>query len=472
VKNTISQIRNNRPTPTKDALAIRRIRVERLFGRYSYDLKVDASATDATKLLILYGDNGSGKTTLLQLIFNLLSHIDKQGHKSVLAKTKFKSLIVDLGHDAQVVAKRRGKRILGTYTAYVKQRGKVTGRIEFRADRANDIMRPDWQTQDVYDRNVGRFLKGLENLRVALFFVTDDRQLLQNARRARESDDENEESEEGVALRRRLRRSARLRGKYLDRAVSQAISVAVQWAREQVLSGSKQGEADANTIYTGIVRRLANVSAVKRADKRANFGLLITALREQAARTAQFAKFGFPSALNIGELIDSLIRAKRDLPTIYKIVEPFVDTIRAKLDALQEVQDSVSGFVETLNSFFKDKKVDFDLKEGVSIKTSDGTVLPPAALSSGEKQLLLLFCNTLITKNDQAIYLIDEPEISLNIKWQRRLIQRLLISAEKRKVQFILATHSFELFAPFRKNVLQLVDKHDARTKPATSKNY
>ncbi len=460
--------RNQLVSIPKDTLAIRRIKVEKLFGRYSYDLRAETSATDAAKLLILYGDNGSGKTTLLQLVFNLLSHIDKQGHKSLLARTKFKSLRVDLGDHAQVIAKRRGRRIVGTYTAFVKWRKKTTGRIEFRTDKNNEITRREGQSEEAYQKSVERFLKSLENLRIAIFFVTDDRQLLQNALRPRKHDDESEEVIEAVTVRRRVRRPTRSKGKYLDTAVSRAIAVAVEWAREQVLSGSRQGEADANTIYTSIVRRLAKVSAAKTETKQANFGMLIATLREQAARTAQFAKFGFPSALNISELIGSLAKAKRDLPTIYKIVEPFVNTIKAKLDALQEVQDSVSGFVETLNSFFKDKKVAFDLKEGVSIKTNDNTVLSPAHLSSGEKQLLLLFCNTLITKNEQSIYLIDEPEISLNIKWQRRLIQRLLISAERRRVQFVLATHSFELFAPFQKNVLQLEDKNDARKKSAT----
>jgi hypothetical protein len=410
------------------------------------------------------------------LVFNLLSHVDQQGHKSFLAKTKFRSLVVDLGDHAQVIAKRTGKRIVGTYTVLVRWRGKTTARIEFKTDKDNDITRGGL-APDAYRKRVLRFLKSLENLRVALFFVTDDRQLLQNAATPKTPDNESEEIDftydeseeiEAVALRRRSKRPKRSRRKYLETAVTRAITVAVEWAREQALSGSKQGEADANTIYANIIKRLGNISGAKKETKHANFGGLIATLREQAARTAQFAKFGFPSALNISDLIGSLASAKRDLPTIYKIVEPFVTTIRAKLDALQEVQDSVSGFVENLNFFFKDKKVAFDLKEGVSIRTSDNTVLSPAELSSGEKQLLLLFCSTLITKNDQAIYLIDEPEISLNIKWQRSFIQRLLLSAQKRRVQFILATHSFELFAPFQKNVLQLLDRKDARPKPAT----
>src|SRR5579863_8810610 len=243
------QPRDQLATMPKDALAIHRIRVEKLFGRYSYDLRSEVSATQATKLLILYGDNGSGKTTLLQLIFHLLSHIDKSGHKSFLAKTKFKSIAIDLGKHTQVIAKRRGKKIIGTYTALVKQRGKELGRIEFNADKNNDVIRPEGHSQEAFEKKVQRFLKCLENLRIALFFVTDDRQLLQNEPRRSDTGQESEEFVQSAGGRLRLKRSPRTRGKYLDAAVSRAVKVAVQWAREQVLSGSKQGEADANTIY-------------------------------------------------------------------------------------------------------------------------------------------------------------------------------------------------------------------------------
>ena len=77
-------------------------------------------------------------------------------------------------------------------------------------------------------------------------------------------------------------------------------------------------------------------------------------------------------------------------------------------------------------------------------------------LSSGEKQLLLLFINT-ITATDQAtIFIIDEPEISLNIKWQRMLLKTLLKFSARNYVQFIIATHSIELLAPNSTNVIKL----------------
>ena len=74
-------------------------------------------------------------------------------------------------------------------------------------------------------------------------------------------------------------------------------------------------------------------------------------------------------------------------------------------------------------------------------------------------KLLLLFINT-ITATDQAtIFIIDEPEISLNIKWQRKLLNSLLRLSTKSQVQFMIATHSIELLAPNVENVVKLEDQ-------------
>ena len=58
---------------------------------------------------------------------------------------------------------------------------------------------------------------------------------------------------------------------------------------------------------------------------------------------------------------------------------------------------------------------------------------------------------------ENSIIIIDEPEISLNVKWQRSLVQTLLDCVEGRAVQFILATHSIELLTHHKDHVLQLL---------------
>ena len=102
------------------------------------------------------------------------------------------------------------------------------------------------------------------------------------------------------------------------------------------------------------------------------------------------------------------------------------------------------AFLEKLISrmFTGKKRIIFE-DTGLSVEAESGKKIGLASLSSGEKHVLGIFIETLLA--EQNSLLIDEPEISLHIDWQR-----LLISAMNQlnpKAQLILATHSPEMMA-------------------------
>jgi predicted ATPase len=70
----------------------------------------------------------------------------------------------------------------------------------------------------------------------------------------------------------------------------------------------------------------------------------------------------------------------------------------------------------------------------------DGDVLCPYQLSSGEKQILVILLTVLVQDNDSGVLFMDEPEISLHVEWQEKLIR--LIRELNPNVQIILTTHS------------------------------
>ena len=146
------------------------------------------------------------------------------------------------------------------------------------------------------------------------------------------------------------------------------------------------------------------------------------------------------------------------LTITWNVLKPYLDSVSARLDALQETQNLLRLFVSTVNSFFNDKKIELHVRTGLKIATEKGQEISPESLSSGEKQLLLLLCNTLTARDKATIFIIDEPEISLNIKWQRQLIHVLLDFTKGSLVQFLLATHSIELLAQYKRNVVKLQD--------------
>lgn len=67
-------------------------------------------------------------------------------------------------------------------------------------------------------------------------------------------------------------------------------------------------------------------------------------------------------------------------------------------------------------------------------------VLCPYQLSSGEKQMLVILLTVLVQDNRPTVLFMDEPEVSLHIEWQQKMIT--LIRDLNSHVQIILTTHS------------------------------
>ncbi|PCJ63634.1 MAG: hypothetical protein COA58_15975 [Bacteroidetes bacterium] len=157
--------------------------------------------------------------------------------------------------------------------------------------------------------------------------------------------------------------------------------------------------------------------------------------------------------MDLKKSISSIKTNKERLPGILHL---FINSTKARFSALENLYETINDFIVSINSFYTKKTLSFNLSKGFEIRHNSGDKLKLEMLSSGEKQLLLLFINT-ITATDQAtIFIIDEPEISLNIKWQRNLLKTLLKFSSNNYVQFIIATHSIELLAPNTKNVAKL----------------
>jgi ABC-type glutathione transport system ATPase component len=138
---------------------------------------------------------------------------------------------------------------------------------------------------------------------------------------------------------------------------------------------------------------------------------------------------------------------------VAQVLTPYLDGVKARLDALQDVTDAVATMVQSANTFFTDKHLTFDLRKGFTVMLPDESELSAERLSSGETQLLLLLCNLIAARDDATLFLIDEPELSLNVKWQRFLVQALLRGMEGSQCQLVLATHSLDLIAQYDSRV-------------------
>lgn len=112
-------------------------------------------------------------------------------------------------------------------------------------------------------------------------------------------------------------------------------------------------------------------------------------------------------------------------------------------------------FTQIVSGFVDDKEISITPSGDLQLKKGEKLILPPN-ISSGEKQLLILLTETLLQKSAPFIFLADEPELSLHIEWQAKIISS--IKKLNASAQVIVATHSPEIAAGWRENIISMED--------------
>ena len=109
-------------------------------------------------------------------------------------------------------------------------------------------------------------------------------------------------------------------------------------------------------------------------------------------------------------------------------------------EAAQQMSQKKTRFQDIVDELFSDtgKKI---IRTANELQfTQIGEVLLPYRLSSGEKQILIILLTVLVEDNQPYVLFMDEPEVSLHMEWQKRLVD-LCIELNP-NVQIILTTHS------------------------------
>ncbi|SFB69653.1 AAA domain-containing protein, putative AbiEii toxin, Type IV TA system [Xylanibacter ruminicola] len=109
-------------------------------------------------------------------------------------------------------------------------------------------------------------------------------------------------------------------------------------------------------------------------------------------------------------------------------------------DAAQQLSQKKSRFQDIVDELFRETGKKIIRTENELRFTQIGEVLLPYQLSSGEKQMLIILLTVLVEDNLPYVLFMDEPEASLHLEWQKRLVD--LCVELNPNVQIILTTHS------------------------------
>ena len=121
----------------------------------------------------------------------------------------------------------------------------------------------------------------------------------------------------------------------------------------------------------------------------------------------------------------------------------YLNDLTKKLNVFDDVLQKLELFTNILNERrFTYKTVKIDRQKGFYFETVNGKSLKLNQLSSGEQHEVVLLYELIFKTKQGILVLIDEPEISLHVTWQKEFLDDLIRIIKIQNFQVLIATHS------------------------------
>jgi len=149
-------------------------------------------------------------------------------------------------------------------------------------------------------------------------------------------------------------------------------------------------------------------------------------------------------------LLDFVTARYRQIERLAKAFNEFEQNNAVAFKALNEYLSAVNRFFQDSNKelYFDEGtgKLVFSFSDNINnARISRGI----AHLSSGERQILILFTFLNFASQTQGVFVVDEPELSLHPKWQHEFMETFL-SLRPKGTQLLLATHSPDIVGRYK----------------------
>jgi len=220
--------------------------------------------------------------------------------------------------------------------------------------------------------------------------------------------------------------------------------------REAQLNYRKYFEAEKLELLPRILQRLSQRNEIGKAG-------LYKKIEDIKARTPDLTRMGLQTdELDLDTLMELLSRKDQfNDPASLAVFEAYVEMQESRDQTRELIAKRLASFEEIMADFLVGKTVQIDARFGLRINAPTGS-LKETDLSSGEYHFLYMMVAALLCLRTGSIIAIDEPELSLHVSWQRKVISALARCAAGASPLFLFATHSAAIAAAHTDRVVRL----------------
>lgn len=419
---------------------------------------------------ILIGPNASGKTTIINILYDVLN-----GNISHLRQTPFREIRISFSASTLSPEQGENKRqkVLGDFwepnIVHLINDGE---KIDFRVNnRSYPFAVPTGQFTDgrSYKDSDIPYVMAMEHLGMHGGSYRELRTLLSNlvsavwlpvSRRL-------PISEEEEMARRRLHKSPL---ESVDECLSGLLETLQEYRRslDSAMAGfvtDFQRNALKNILYDKYHDQISSRSLTEKPHTTEDKVALVQAFRNLGMTGSEIERRideHFTAAeIAINKL--SMMHTQSEFSIESFLIVPLISRTRAIVEYAQQLESrrrslfsSIRLFEDIVSLFIKNKNVTVTDSGRLSITQKMPIMgdIDWKHLSSGEKQILILLTQALLTSKTPAVYVADEPELSLHVSWQEMLMKSLTQLSPGS--QFIVATHSPDIVSGFGDCVIDL----------------
>ncbi|MCK4937944.1 MAG: AAA family ATPase [Methanosarcinales archaeon] len=413
-------------------MKIRSIKIEKLFEIFDYD----ASFNNNEHVLIIAGANGFGKTTILNIISNLFNRKFLFFHKLV-----FEKITINLDDNISIVISKRVENNEPNVKFIFAQNDETIETVNYSSKIEKDIERMIEKSLPVSKIDCDNWYDHRSELRL----TTDDlinkyanqlpNGIIKKVLKIKQEKTNSILDSIKVHLIREQRLLKKVvtterdyRGFKEKPIMMETIQSYANELRELIAQYSQKSFKISQELDSTYPKRLIYETAIVTEDE---YNVRFNELKEKQNKLEKN---------NLYEIKQENLGYSE---TDSKALLVYLNDLEKKLGVFDDLLVKLELFTSILNKRrFTHKTIEIDREIGFYFKTITGKKLELTQLSSGEQHEVVLLYELIFNAEQNILVLIDEPEISLHVTWQKEFLNDLMRIIEIQNIQVVIATHS------------------------------